>query len=322
MKVSILNPEIGVRGGCGTYSNRLNEYLNKEPDVSSKMFSEKIRNHPDVISIQYEPGCLQPQFLQKLLSKYTQPVIITAHHMGYLQQFYPMVDGIVLHSEDQVPKDQKPWDYVVIPHPALVFPKKDKKALRKKWGLPEDKLIVGTAGFICGTGKELSMMINPLINGIKDDEFLYFATSFWKGGDMGELDRINSVVEKAGKQKNFKIDTDFVCDEDLNEKMQACDLLFAWNTMDYGKQGGSQSGIAPDMYGSRTKLIVKNGPHYSFIGKQKGVIQGRAPPNEFVEDVFKTLRNEDLINTGNEPEPISWENKVKDYVSYFKNFTE
>ena len=40
------------------------------------------------------------------------------------------------------------------------------------------------------------MMVNPLINGLQKDEFLYFITSFWKGGDMGELDRINSVVEK------------------------------------------------------------------------------------------------------------------------------
>jgi hypothetical protein len=39
-------------------------------------------------------------------------------------------------------------------------------------------------------------MVNPLINGLQKDEFLYFITSFWKGGDMGELDRINSVVEK------------------------------------------------------------------------------------------------------------------------------
>jgi hypothetical protein len=219
-----------------------------------------------------------------------------------------MVDGIVLHSEDQVTKDTKPWDYMVIPHPALVFPKKDKKELRRKYGLPEDKLIVGTAGFICGTGKELSMMINPLIKGMK-------------GGDMGEFDRINSVIDKSGKQKNFRIDTDFVSDESLNEKMQCCDLLFAWNTMEHGKHQGSQSGIAPDMYGSRTKLIVKDGPHYSFIGKQEGVLKGRAPPGEFIEDVFKALRNEDLTKVGN-PEHLSWQNGVKKYVEYFKNFTE
>jgi hypothetical protein len=92
--------------------------------------------------------------------------------------------------------------------------------------------------------------------------------------------------------------------------------------MNYGKHQGSQSGIAPDMYGSRTKLIVKDGPHYSFISKQEGVLKGRAPPNEFVEDVFKALRNEDLVNTGNKPEPISWEVLTKKYVEYFKNFTE
>ena len=78
----------------------------------------------------------------------TIPIVITAHHMGNLQQFYPMLDGIVLHSKDQIPgnnpeqmKANEPWNYTVIPHPALVFPKKDKKKLRKKYGLPQDKLI-------------------------------------------------------------------------------------------------------------------------------------------------------------------------------------
>ncbi|MBE3094323.1 MAG: hypothetical protein IMZ52_04770 [Actinobacteria bacterium] len=322
MRVVVQCSSAGQRCGIQTYASRLNEYLNKEPNVSSKIIVEKIRNHPDIININYEPGLVPPQFLQKFLSKYTQPVIITAHHIGYLQQFYPMVDGIVLHSLDQVTPETKPWDYAVIPHPALVFPKKDKMELRKKLKLPEDKKIVGTAGFICGTGKELSMMINPLINALQKDEFLYFITSFWKGGDMGELDRIQSVVNKAGKQDNFRIDTDFVSDEELNEKMQACDLLFAWNTMEHGKHKGSQSGIAPDMYGSRTKLIVKDGPHYSYVASLPSVLKGRSPAGEFVEDVFKALRTEDLMNTGNVPEPISWEILVKKYCEYFKNFTE
>jgi hypothetical protein len=160
-----------------------------------------------------------------------------------------------------------------------------------------------------------------LLEGLQKDEFLYFITSFWKGGDMGELDRINQVVEKLGKKANFRIDTDFVSEEELNEKMQACDLLFTWNTMEHGKHKGSQSGIAADMFGSRTKLIVKDGPHYSYIGSQNGVVKGRPNPEDFVIDVFKTLRECNLVDT---PDPtfLSWGNQVKNYIEYFKNFTE
>jgi len=320
MKVAIMNPELGGAGGVNTYSMRLCRYLNEVKDVSAKIFVEKYKNgKPDVISVQYEPGCLSPQRLNQLLNEYVEPVVVTAHHMGMLQQFYPMLDGVVLHAENQV--KEKPWSYTVIPHPALVYKEKDKKKLRKKFKLPQDKKIVGTMGFICGTGKILPMTVSNILKNLKDDEFLYLMTPFWKGGDMGRLKEIMDVVKSSGKENNFRIDTDFIADEEiLNEKMQCCDLMFAWNNMSKG-QIGSQSGSAADMYGARVKLVVKDCPHYSFISEQEGVIVGREQPDEFAEDVLNALRNEDLENVPN-PTHLSWETLISRYVEYFKEVAD
>jgi len=230
-----------------------------------------------------------------------------------------MLDGIVLHAENQT--NEKPWNYTVIPHPALVYKEKDKMKLRKKHGLPIDKKIVGTMGFICGTGKILPMTVSKILKELKNDEFLYLITPFWKGGDMGRLKQIMDVVKESGKSKNFKIETDYMADEEiLNEKMQCCDLLYCWNNM--GKnQIGSQSGSAADMYGARVKLIVKDCPHFSFIGEQEGVVVGREKPEEFVEDVLKTLRTADLEDV---PDPtwLSWEEQILSYISYFREVAE
>lgn len=311
-----------MRGGIATYSNRLEKYLNECKNVNAKQFVERIRNHPEIIAINYEPGCVQPKQLNNFIQRYPQPIVIIAHHIGVLPQFYPMVDGIVLHSKDQLPDGaEEPWDYTVIPHPALVFPKKDKKKLRKKYGLPDDKLIIGTAGFIIGTGKEIPNVVMNLIKKMNDDEFLYCITSFWKGGDWGHAEKALAKVKNERKENQFRIDVDFVPDEVLNEKMQCCDLLFAWNVMEHGKHKGSQSGIAADMYGSHTKLIVKDGPHYSFISQQEKVLKGRAPIEQFTDDVLNTARNVDLKDI-QKPEMISWQNKIKDYVSYFNQFME
>ena len=85
MKVAIMNPELGGAGGVNTYSMRLCRYLNEVKDVSAKIFVEKYKNgKPDVISVQYEPGCLSPQRLNQLLNEYVEPVVVTAHHMGML----------------------------------------------------------------------------------------------------------------------------------------------------------------------------------------------------------------------------------------------
>jgi len=313
MKISIQCNELGQRGGIGTYSNRLNDALNKIKGVESKQFVSRIRNGPDLISVQYEPGLMPPQNLQKLIQKYPQPIVITSHHMGVLPQFYPLVDGIVIHDKSQLIGLDEPWSYKVIPHPAIVFPRKDKKKLREKYNIPQDKKVVGTMGFIAGTGKKLPDIVRYLLKELEKDEFLYFATSFWKGGDFGFSDIIRSEVKKLGKEDQFRLDTDFLSEEELNEKMQLCDLLFAWNKLD---RPGSNSGIAMDMMGSRTKLIVRDSPHYSYPASLKGVEAGSRDMDKFARDVFNVLRNKDLSKTPN-PDKYSWDNKVKEYLEYF-----
>ena len=318
MIIGISNLELGQRGGINSYSMRLCKYLNTLENVKASMFVKKYKNgKPDIISIQYEPGMCPPRELDVLLKGYpTTPIIVTAHHTLGLSQFHPRLDGVVLHDKGQI-LDEEPWSYAIVPHPALVYPKKDKKKLRKKFGLPVDKKIIGTMGFICGTGKLLPLTVQHILNGLKKDEFLYLITPFWKGGDMGRLGDIMDVVNKSGKSENFRIETDFMADEEiLNEKMQCCDLMYCWNNMVKGSPG-SQSGSAADIYGSRVKMIVKDNPHFSFIGQQDKVLVGRDKPDEFALDILEALRNEDL-NDVQGPEWLSWEEKIKDYYNYFE----
>jgi len=319
LNIAIQVSSLGQRCGIYTYAYRLEKYLNKLNGINAFMFAERIPRDKkaDVISLQYEPGLMRPQTLDKLLQKYVEPIIITAHHTGYLEQFFQSIDGLILHSESQLKAfKSEPWDYRIIPHPAIVFPKKDKKKLRRKYGLPTDMKILGTAGFIAGTGKRLPEIARHLLKELADDEYLYFITSYWKGGDFGYEQAIRDTVKRYGKENQFRIDTDFVPEQTLNEKMQCCDLLFAWSMT---TEPGSASGVAMDMIGSYTKLIVKDSPHYSIPASIDGVEVGRADQKEFAEDVLKLFRTGDLSDIP-DPRKYSWENLVKDYVEYFEEF--
>jgi len=319
MKVGIQCSSYGQRCGISTYAIRLNNALNKV-GVQSHIFIENPHEDVDVISYQYEPGILHPQILYSYTRKFIEQLaVVTAHHTRGLAPLYPALDGVVFHDESQIIKEEgEPWEggYRIIPHPALVFPKKDKAQLRKKYGLPEDKLIIGTAGFIAGTGKQLPLILVPLLKYLEDDMYLYFITSMWKAGDLGRYTQIMRLVKKYGAEDSFRIDTEFVEDESLNEKMQACDLLFAWNITGPNDRG-SQSGIAADMYGSYTKLIVKDSPHYSFIKRQEGVLVGPPDPIDFAKAVIRAAKQEDLDDV---PDPtwLSWDNQVKNYVDFFE----
>jgi hypothetical protein len=292
---------------------RLIDALNKVEGIEAVPFVDKIKGKVDLISLQYEPGLMPPEKLQWFLQKYSQPIVITAHHTGYLPQFYPMVDGFIFHSKTQIAGD--PWNYKIIIHPAMVFPEKGKMEMRKKYGIPLDKKVLGTAGFIAGTGKELPILIGPILEKLKDDEFLYFITSFWKGGDFSALQLLKDAIKEYGKENQVKIDIDFVTDEVINEKIQCCDLLFSWNS---SEGPGGTSGIAMDIIGARRKLIVKAVPHYDEAGKIPGVERGRKPPREFIDDVFKVFRESDLTIVP-DPTPYNWDILVKEqYVPYFK----
>ena len=321
LQVSIQNNELGQRGGISTYGDRLCEYLNKtvlkkgkeKIYVKCEQFVNNPLNKPDVINIQYESGMLPPQQLNHLIQKHPEPIVVTAHHMGLLPQFYPLLDGVVVHSKDQL-ETEEPWNYTVIPHPALIFPKKDKEELRVRYNLPTDKKILGTAGFIAGTGKKLPEIVELMLKKLKKDEFLYLTTSFWKGGDFGFADRIDKVVKELGKEDNFRMDTDFVSEEELNEKLQCCDLLFAWNNMD---GAGSNSGMSQDMAASHVKTIVKKSHHYGFTGSIKGVEVGRPKMKDFVNDTLKLFRSDKLDKDMPDMTPYSWETLSQQYAEYF-----
>ena len=325
MRIGVQCSSWGTPCGIFTYSDRLVDAFNKKKGVECKAFidekfdlSEKDLKRifgwiPDVILIQYEPGLFaqNPQgILMSYSQRFTKPLLyVTVHHTnGLINMMGGHFDGFILHSESQkVPLkaqlDDKTQDvlwgsYRMIPHPALVYKKLDKKKIRKELGLPLDKKILGTAGFIFGTGKRLPIMVDTILRNIKDDEFLYLITSFWKGGDMGREEQIRNIVKELGKENNFRMDTNFLSSEEFNKKLQACDLLFSWNVTD-GKTYGSNSGVAMDEISSYTKTIVKDVPHYDTALRIEGVLSARGNPTSFAEDVLNALRNEDLTQVPN-----------------------
>ena len=323
LKVGIQVESMGQRCGIYTYARRLNDALNKH-GVKSHLFYRKPTEDVDVVNIQYEPGLWgnNLQMVSALIQQFPQVVITTMHHTFGLNEIGVMIDGFIIHDKIQIENMDTGWGtYAIIPHPAIYFPKKDKESIRKELGLPTDRKIVGTAGFIAGTGKRLPILVREILKRLKDDEFLYLATSFFKSDllSTSRKEQILKEVRRLGKEDNFRLDTEFVDDETLNKKMQACDLLFAWNITppDYTF---SQSGIASDMYASYTKLIVKDANHYKFIKEQDKVEVGRPNPDEFAEDVVNLLRDDERLHDVPDGKWLSWDNQVNHYIDFFKEF--
>lgn len=331
LKIAQQVESMGERCGCNEYASRLNDALNSKSNVESHIFLNKPRKDYDVMAIHYEPGLFgdNPQKLPQLLQ--TSPLkgkSMIVHHSRQLQDFYSALDGCVLHHVNQLELltqqgFETPWMYDLIPHPALYFERQDKADLRNKYNLPNDKKILGTAGFISGTGKRLPLLVKILLSNLGDDEFLYLTTAFWKSSRLSsdKESTIKQTVEEMGMEDNFRIDTEFVDPKTLNEKMQCCDLLFSWNTST-PETYGSQSGIAMDMMAA-SKTIVKNVPHYAAAKETENVEIGRSHPKKFAEDVLQLLRNDTKLNDLTPREEIvTWDDAADMYIEHFRNIKE
>lgn len=318
MKIALQNGELGAAGGVGEYSGRLSDAFNKIRGVECVEFIEVPPKEFDVMLLQYEPAICPQSLIERYLKTYTQPIVITAHHSKGLDELYNVINGFVFHSKSQITTE--PFNYTIIPHPSLVFENLNKKDVRRELGLPLDKKIVGTAGFVYGAGKNLPTSVKEILKRLNDDEFLYLTTSVWKGGDGGRISDIKTEVKRLGKEDQFRMDTDYVSPKDLNKRLQACDLLYSWSAPG-PNQSGCQSGIAADMYGSRRKLIVQNTPRYDFIANQDKVEVGSKDAKGFAKDLVKVLREGNLKDV-QDPEWLSWDNQAKRYHEYIKSIKE
>jgi len=319
-KIEILCRELETgMGGIATFTDRMVNAINDTKKMKARGRIWDISDEADMAVIQYEPGMISPETIISFAKIYTKnPIILMVHHSGGIEKLFDSVDGAIFFSELQIPEEWKDIS-TVIEHPALVFKNKSKKSMRKKFKLPKDKTIIGTAGFIYGTNKRLELIAEPLLKNLADNEFLYFITSFWKGGDGGKEQMLYNLAKKYGKEEQIRIDSDFIDDKTLNEKMQACDLLWAWNIYPENYTFCT-SGIAADMYGARRPLIVKNSGHYYNIAKKENVYRGSSNPEEFADQVLILARKKDELRVPENVEEISWKNMSEKYIDFFNKF--
>ena len=260
------------------------------------------------------------QDIKRLLAYLQKPTVIEHHNTMFSKMVDGDANGNIFHAPWNIPNG---WmsDFKIIPTPCLVFPNKDKYKLREKYGLPVDAKILGTGGFMFGHWKRWLDLTHTILKKLEDNEFLYLATSPWIEGDGGTVKAIRKLARKLGKQDQLKVEEEFVDDVTLNERFQCCDLLFVWNGTIERNWIFSTSGIGGDLYGARRRLVIQDVPHYKLIAGKKGVVVAPFELEPFVARLLEELRTGNLDET-TEPEWLSWDNIVRNFIDYFKEILE
>ena len=209
--------------------------------------------------VHYENALIRPQFF-KVLQKAKgigSKIIFCCHWFGrsVLKDYRSIVDRFVVHR----PYEGLSTENVVeIPLACPVYTPSDRAALRRKYGLPEGKVIVSTIGFLV-RWKRIPEILDAILAQRVDDLFLQVLTPLsFQGDQTGEAQKVRRMISHHDPTsvRTF-YSTDFRPEEEMLDRLCASDLGFIYHAQDTG----SVSAATKQFVSVRTPLIVTNSTH-------------------------------------------------------------
>lgn len=153
------------------------------------------------------------------------------------------------------------------------------------YGLPKDSVIIGSSGFL-RLEREFPKVLSLLLpHAAANNWFVELATSAWFKSSP-ELKGIETELDCLAERFPgcFRYSTTFLEPTELNERLQACDLLWCWtNTPSTSYASGSIS----DQYASGTCLFAVDKKQHYHVLSLPNVVRGPAVLEEFVEGLVE-----------------------------------
>lgn len=320
MKVSIFCPEYGLRGGISSFTERLRLAM-KNKGVETKINISKFPNEGDIILVQYHPAIIDHKELYLKIRESNIPVIIHFHDTTFAEEFEYEANGYIFMAKHVIPENWSDREYIIFRPPGISGKQVNKKEMRKKYGIPEEKFVIGTAGFLTRGWKAWSDILDYLIKNLDvNREFLYFVTSPYSTGDGGMSKIIKNIAKHYKKDESVKINEDFSEDEIFWEKLNTVDAFFLWNNtnVDYNRQ---ISAIASDLYNVGRHLIIQDIPHYSFLKNDSGISWIKTTDGKiFIDNLYKIIRSEKVRQTPKIKPEYTWNGSIDSYIKFLERF--
>lgn len=246
-----------------------------------------------------------------------QPVVFFAHtgrmdkRSSGAERFSDVVESFVCMCPGVV-DTLKP--VFLFPHPATIIPDKleERHILRARCGLPQDSVIIGSSGFL-RLEREFPKLLSLLLPHVAANNwFVELATSAWFKSSP-ELKGIETELDRLTERfpGSFRYGTAFIEPPELNERLQACDLLWCWtNTPSTSYASGSIS----DQYASGTRLFAVDKKQHDHVLFLPNVVRGPAVLEAFVEGLVEEIHGG--VQVRHDPSLLSWDSWAKPFANF------
>lgn len=266
----------------------------------------------DVALIQHEHAFYlrHPEVLEQLsqqLEAVGVPRVLLLH--SPVAEFDRLADAYVVMCDGMVETSLPVYR---LPHPAHVLPAADRRRLREHLGLDRHRLLLGSHGFITPSRRFAAFVerLAPVCRSIGGALLLAVADHARSGRAM--QDARERLLRAARRHSDCVVLVQgFRPADDVNLLMQACDLVWCWTSV---RSRPYASGVASDLYGSGTRLVVPGKQQHAAVLGRPNVVAG---PDEF--EPFADLL-EELLRGGeqprHDPRDLSWETQLPGLLDF------
>ncbi len=261
----------------------------------------------DIVLLQHHEELMSDAEVIALTGTSPAPVVLFAHSEA-IDGLHAHVDGLVAMCPGMLRRATKPAH--VFPHPAWVPPRlEDRTGLRRAFGLPQDRFIAGTSGFLKFERQFPEVVEALLPEARRRNGFIELITSPWRLESPGLIARLRSLQER--NREHFRFEHSFLDPVTLNRRLQACDLLWCWTD---APSSAYASGVASDQYASGTRVFAAEKQQHGHVLALPNVVAGAPHLAGFTDGLTAEMAR--AIRWRHDPAPVSWDHAVPGLAAF------
>lgn len=214
----------------------------------------------------------------------------------------------------------------VMPHPGRARPLEDRDVLRRRLGLDRFRLLIGSHGFTTPARRfaEIVDALAPRLRPLGGGLVLAAASHARQSRDAG-LQRAAVELEAAAARHAdvVHLERGFLPHDDVNARMQACDLTWCWTR---APSRPYASGVASDLYAAGTRLVVADKLQHRAVLGRPNVIAAPADFESFLAVLDEEIRIAATteINIGepvprHDPSELDWPAQIGPLLAFLCN---
>jgi hypothetical protein len=286
--------------GIGTHSvslERAVRHLGGEIRTTTELSTA---DGDDVVLVQHEWGLIPDADLRDYCAKSPVPVIMFAH-AGGVEIFSEDVDGFIAMHPDIV--QSLPGPSLAIPHPAwLPNVLEERSQLRTRFGLNDKSFVVGSSGFMTGF-RQFPTIVTRLLPLVRAHGGFIELVTPAVSGPWHPDERIEAELGWLHKEHSdhFRYDTRYHATDELNLRLQACDLLWCFTNR---ASSAYASGTAADQYASGTAMVLSDIEQHHHILRKDGMISAPADIDGFTDTLLQAVEERRFAR--HDPTTFSW----------------